>query len=248
MTLLEFHKVTKRFRDGLREVAVLDDVSFELFGGETVGVFGSRGTGKTTLLRIMAGLDTPDQGEIHWRGRSVARLNADERARNRRRSGIGLACGDWRAGSSKVVIEHVAMPLYSEGLGTVRAETVAWRALRVMEASEHGNVSTGTLSLAERVRVELARAIVREPALLLVDEPAVLPQPGDARDLLALIYSLPKQLDLSLVVASEDISALRGAERVMHLDNGHLYTTDSRRKVIELAERRRGGSTGAGAS
>jgi ABC-type methionine transport system ATPase subunit len=248
MTLLEFRNVTKRFRDGLREVAVLDDISFELFEGETVGVLGSRGAGKTTLLRIMAGLDTPDEGEIDWRGRNVAKLSADKRARNRRQGGIGLACGDWRAGSSKVVIEHVAMPLYSEGLGTKHAEAAAWRALGMMQVSEYGNLSTGLLSLAERVRVELARAIVREPALLLVDEPAVLSQPGDAHDLFALIYSLPKQLGLSLVVASEDVSALRGAGRVMHLDNGRLYSTDSRRKVIELAERRRRDSTGAGAS
>jgi ABC-type transporter Mla maintaining outer membrane lipid asymmetry ATPase subunit MlaF len=86
---------------------------------------------------------------------------------------------------------------------------------------------------------------VREPAVLLIDEPAVLPQPKGAEAFYALIHSLPKLLGLSLLIASEDVSALRGAGRVMNLDGGRLYSTDSRRKVISFTERRgRGGRGG----
>ena len=240
MTVLAFREVTKRFRDGLREVAVLDGVSFELYAGETLGVLAARGAGKTTLLRIAAGLEAPDEGEVCWQGRDLARLSADERARTRRHGGIALARGDWRAGDSKVVVEHVAMPLYAEGLGMGHAEACAWRALETVQSTELGYTPTGRLGVAERVRVELARAIVREPALLLIDEPAVLPQPKDARAFLDLIHSLPKRLDLSLLIASEEVAALRlrGAGRIMSFDNGRLYSTDSRRKVISLPARR----------
>lgn len=238
MTVLAFREVTKRFRDGLREVAVLDGVSFELYAGETVGVLATRGAGKTTLVRVAAGLEAPDAGEVSWRGRDLAGVGADERARVRRHGGIALARGDWRAGDSKVVVEHVAMPLYAEGLGMERAEACAWRALERVQSTGLGYTQTGRLGLAERVRVELARAIVREPALLLVDEPAVLARPSDARAFYALLHSLPKQLDLSLLIASEEVSALRGAGRVMSLDNGRLYSTDSRRKVISFPPRR----------
>jgi ABC-type methionine transport system ATPase subunit len=241
MTILAFRDVTKRFRDGLREVAVLDRVSFELYEGETVGVLASRGAGKTTLLRIAAGLEVPSEGEVCWRGRNLAELNPDERARARRHRGIAFARGDWRAGDSMDVIEYVAMPLYSEGLSMMRAETCARRALALVQAQGLGGVSTSRLGLAERLRVELARAIVREPALLLVDEPAVLPQPKDAQAFYALVHSLPKQLGLTLLIASEEVSALRGAARVMNLDNGRLHSTDSRRRVISLTERRKGG-------
>lgn len=238
MTVLAFREVTKRFRDGLRKVAVLDGVSFELYAGETLGVLAARGAGKTTLLRVAAGLEAPDEGEVCWQGRDLTRLSADERARTRRHGGIALARGDCRTGDSRVVIEHVATPLYAEGLGMERAEACAWRALERVRSTELGYMPTGRLGLTERVRVELARAIVREPALLLVDEPAVLAQPRDARAFLDLIHALPKQLDLSLLIASEEVTALRGAGRVMSLDNGHLYSTDSRRKVIRLPERR----------
>ncbi len=238
MTVLAFREVTKRFRDGLRKVAVLDGVSFELFAGETLGVLAARGAGKTTLLRIAAGLESPDEGEVCWRERDLARLSADERARTRRHGGIALARGDWRAGDSKIVVEHVAMPLYAEGLGVERAEACAWRALETVQATGHGYTQTGGLGLADRVRVELARAIVREPALLLIDEPAVLARGSDAQAFYALVHSLPKRLDLSLLIASEEVAALRGAGRVMSLDNGRLHSTDSRRKVIRFPERR----------
>ena len=238
MSALEFRDVTKRFRDGMREIAVLDHISFELYAGETLGVHASRGAGKTTLLRVAAGLQRPDEGEVRWQGQNLAGMSADERARARRHGGIALARGDWRAGDSKVVVEHVAMPLYSEGLGMQRAEACAWRALETVQATGLGHTVTGRLGLSERVRVELARAIVREPALLLIDEPAVLPRPQDAQALIALIHSLPKQLSLSLLIASEEVAALRGADRVMSLDSGRLHSTDSRRKVISFPERR----------
>ena len=249
MAHLEFHNVTKRYRDGLREIAVLDGISFELFEGEAVGVLASRRAGKTTLLRVAAGLEVPDEGEVLWRGSDLARLNTDARSRARRLEGIALAKGDRRAGDSINVLEYVATPLYSDGLNTRRAEERARSALEIVEIPELGRVATSSLRLAEQVRVELARTIVRGPALLLVDEPAVLPQPKETQALYALIHSLPKQLGMSLLVGSEDITALRGTGRLLNLDNGSLYSTDSRRKVIDMSERRGSGgrskSTGA---
>ncbi len=211
MMLLEFCNVTKRFRDGLREVAVLDGVSFELFEGEMVGVLVSRRAGKTTLLRVAAGLEVPDEGEVRWRGKALSGLSIDARSSARRHEGIALAQGDRRLSDAITVLEHVATPLYSDGFNMRRAEECAWSALEMVEVPELGRVSTSSLRLVERVRVELARAIVRRPALLLIDEPAVLPQPKEAQALYALIHSLPKQLGMALLIGSEDVTVLRGA-------------------------------------
>ncbi len=249
MSSLQFRDVTKRFLDGRWDVPVLDSVSFELDRGETLGVLASRGAGKTTLLRVAAGLEVPDQGEVCWQGRDLVAMSADERARARRRGGIALASGDWRAGDSIAVVEHVAMPLYSEGLSMKRALAGARRSLQLVQTPGLGYLPTARLGLVERVRVELARALVREPALLLVDEPAVLPQPKDSEAFHALLHSLPGELGITLMIASEEVSALRGSSRVMNLDGGRMHTTDSLHKVIDFAQRRarsgRGKSTDA---
>lgn len=235
MTLLALHEVNKSYRDGLQDLVVLDNVSLEIDAGETIGILASRRIGKTTLLKIAAGMESPDSGAVLWEGHDLSRLSTSKRAKFRRRRGIALALCEWQHVVSLKVAEHVAAPLYSDRLTMGEAERCAYRALELTEAAQLGHRRTNQLSLSERVRVELARALVREPRLLLVDEPAILPRPGEAREFFSLLHSLPERAGLALVVASDEIAAVRG-ERVMNL-NRRLYSTDSRRKVIELHPR-----------
>ena len=103
------------------------------------------------------------------------------------------------------------------------------------------HVATGELSASERIRVELARAVVCEPAILFVDEPAVLSSPSESRDLYKLLRSLAKEM--TVVIASEDVDAVSGVGRFMTLDGGRLRTTDSRKRVYDATERFRRGQS-----
>lgn len=236
MSLFSMQEVSKSYRDGLRDLLVLDCVSLEMDAGETVGVLASRRAGKTTLLNIAAGIEPPDSGSVLWEGRNLSQMNPNRRARFRRRHGIALASCDWKPVAMLKVVEHVAGPLYSDRLKISEAERCAYRALELAEAAQLGHRMIDQLSVSERVRVELARALVREPRLLVVDEPAVLPRPSEAREFFSLLHGLPERLDLALLVASEDVSALSGVQRVANLSR-RLYSTDSRRKVVELRPR-----------
>jgi putative ABC transport system ATP-binding protein len=233
MALLELKEVCKSYPDGVRQRVVLDHVSFEMDEGETVGVLASRLAGKTTLLNVIAGLVRPDSGSVCWKGEDLAQMDEDMRARRRRRAGIALASCDWCPVDSRSVVAHVATPVYNAGLKMRDAKECAYRALERVEASHLGHRMTDRLGLSERVRVVLARALVREPRLLLVDEPAMLPRPGEASEFFALLHGLPKHLELALVIVSEEVAAVRGG-RVMNL-NGRLYSTDARRKVEDLS-------------
>lgn len=234
MSLLAFRQVSKRFPDGTREIAVLDRVSFEVEVGETVGLLASRRTGKTTLLKMAAGLVSPDEGRVLWDDLDLADIGHDERAHARRRSGIAFARGDWRTSRSTSVLQHITMPLYSGDLNMLEADKRARRALELVDAAHLGHRDTSELGLSERLSVELARAIVREPRLLLVDEPAVFRQPEDARAFYDLLRSLPEKVGCALLIASEEVSALRGCKPMMSLSGGRLSSTTSRRKVIEF--------------
>ena len=111
-------------------------------------------------------------------------------------------------------------PHYSEGMRMSDAEEHALRTLELLDAGNLAHRSTRELGLPERLIVELARAIVREPRLLLVDEPAVLSKPGQARAFYALLHSLPERIGCSLLIASEEVTPLRGSRPMMTLSGG----------------------------
>jgi ABC-type ATPase involved in cell division len=248
MSLLAFRQVSMRFPDGTREIAVLDRVSFEVEVGETVGLLASRRAGKTTLLKIAAGLMGPDEGRVLWNDLDLTEMGHDACARARRRGGIAFVRGDWRTSRSTSVLQHVTVPLYSGELNALEAEKRARRALELVGASNLGHRGTSELGLSERLTVELARAIVREPRLLLVDEPAVFRQPEDARDFYELLRALPDTVGCALLIASEEVAALRGCKPMMSLSGGRLSSTTSRRKVIDFPGSPSGGALGQDAS
>jgi ABC-type ATPase involved in cell division len=232
MALLSFENVSKSISDGSRSVPVLADVSFDIDPGEYVGLWGGRRSGKSTLLRLAYGVELPDAGRIAFDGEDMTRMSVNERAHLRRRGGIARALADWSPTTRRRVVDHVALPLISCGLSFNDAEVAARRTLRRVGAEEVQDWSTDRLNLSERIRVELARALVRDPRLLLVDEPARLTSQSEARELYALLRSLGRDRELTVVIASEQSNALEGAPRVLTIGNGRVRSSDSRRKVL----------------
>jgi ABC-type methionine transport system ATPase subunit len=234
MSLLAFRQVSKRFPDGGSEIAVLDRVSFEVEAGETVGLLASRRGGKTTLLKIAAGLMAPDEGSVLWDDRELVEMTHSEAARARRHGGIALVRGEWRTSRSTSVLQHISIPLYSGPSNMHEAGDRVMRTLELVGASHLGHRRTSELGSSERLVVELARAIIRQPRLLLVDEPAVFRNPEHARAFYELLRSLSKKVGCALLIASEEPTALRGCKPMMSLSGGQLSSTASRRKVIDF--------------
>lgn len=246
MRLLELKTVSKGLWDGAKEIVVLDRVSVEIWQGDVVGILGGRRAGKSTLLRIMAGIETPDSGSVWFEGQDIGKLSVDARARMWRHQGIALVRGNWRPTSSdQAVLEYVALPLTAGGVTLAEAEVMARPVLERVGALAWAHLATDRLSMNERVRVELAHALVREPRLLLVDEPAVLIEPKASREVYALLREVANESKLALVIASEDATPLMGVDRAMSLSDGQLYTTDSRKRVVPFPERRSRGSARA---
>jgi predicted ABC-type transport system involved in lysophospholipase L1 biosynthesis ATPase subunit len=238
MTLLSLSQVTRRYGDGRREVAVLDRVCMEVDAGDFVGVWGPRRSGKTTLLRVAAGIEAPNAGAVCFDGHVLTRMGAGERARLLRGNGIAHVCGDWRPQLSQLAVDSVAMPLLSDRTAMRDARRLARLALEKVDASGCADVWTSRLSQGERIRVALARAIVREPRLLLVDEPAVSPSPVECGELYALLRSLARDTRLAVVVASEDLEPLEAARRIMSISNGELRSMDPAGVVLAFPSRR----------
>jgi predicted ABC-type transport system involved in lysophospholipase L1 biosynthesis ATPase subunit len=209
MTLLSLTQVTRRYGDGRREVAVLDRVCMEVDAGDFVGVWGPRRSGKSTLLRVAAGIESPNAGAVCFDGHLLTRMGAGERARILRMNGIAHVSGEWHPQLSQPAVDSVAMPLLGDRTSLHDARKAARRVLERVGAGEYADVWTGRLSQGERIRVALARALVREPRLLLIDEPAVSPSPVECGELYALLRSLAQGSELAVLIASEDLEACR---------------------------------------
>jgi lipoprotein-releasing system ATP-binding protein len=239
--LLSFLNVSKSFSDGNHEVIVLDRVSLEIDAGTSVGVYGARRSGKSTLLRLAAGIALPDAGTVRFEGRDLAQMASRTRGRLLRGEIAFVSAADWRANPGESVGDHVATSLGSEGLTMRDAKR---RALLVLERVGVGAAAaeqlTSALSLTERARVMLARAIAREPRLLVLDEPALMPNLGDRDSFYALLRSEVRERSMALLMASEEMSALQGVGVLMSIADGEVVSTEERGTVVRLPGRRLG--------
>jgi predicted ABC-type transport system involved in lysophospholipase L1 biosynthesis ATPase subunit len=236
MTLLSLKHVTKRYLDGRAQHKVLDAVSLEIDPGDFIGVWGMRRSGKTTLLRIAAGIDLPDEGEVCFDGHDLTRMSADARAKLRRHDGIGLVRTEWHPGRNKPVVEHVALPLLSDGMSLRDAKEPAHLALARLGVSDCAYLTVDRLSRGERVRVGLAQALVHKPRLLLFDEPPLPLSPSEAVELYGLLFSLGRDSSIAIVVASEDIAPIRRARRILSIDGGRLRSMDPSGTVLAFPD------------
>lgn len=244
MALLSFEGVGKRYRRWGREVVILDDVRLEIDPGDFVGVWGSRRAGKSTLLRLAAGIELADTGVVRFDGRDLRRMSSRECARLWRRE-IGFVSPERRAGPAEQVVAHVAMPLASDGWAPADAAAAARRMLDRVAAAGCASAATYELSPGEQTLVALARALIRQPRLLLVDEPAITQSPSERDRICEVLRSVGRQPELTVIVASEDLSPLRSAGRMMSIGEGRVLTADRPGTVVPFPadSSRRAGSS-----
>ncbi len=245
--LLSLLNVSKRYPEGGRERLVLDKATLDIDSGVSVGVYGARGSGKSTLLRLAAGIALPDSGSVCFEGRDMARMSAGERSRLLRGAIAFMSAEDWRANPGESVVDHVATSLGAEGLTMREARRRALQILDAVGVSASGAQDVAaTLSLTSRTRVMLARALAREPRLLILDEPALMPNLGDRDKFYALLRSAARERNMALLVASEEMSALQGVSVLTSISDGELCSTEERGTVVQLPGLRQAGAERSG--
>jgi ABC-type lipoprotein export system ATPase subunit len=243
--LLSFENVSKRYPDGGREIVVLAGLCFDVRAGASVGLCGAPGSGKSTLLRLAAAIESPDGGSIRFDGQDIAGFSGSQRARLLRGAVALLSQEDWLTSPGEVVLDHVAMSIGAGGLTLREAKRRALQALEAVGVGAAGvGARAGSLSAEQRARVMLARALVREPRLLLVDEPAPMPSLSDHERFCATLRRVTRERGIALLMASQDIGTLGGMGTLMSLSaGGELISTGGERgTVVELHPHRAGAS------
>jgi putative ABC transport system ATP-binding protein len=214
------HNLSHRVGDLRTRVDVLRDVSLEAPAGEVTAVVGPAGSGKTSLLHLLAGLDRPMAGTVTLDGRQLRGLDDVELTRLRR-DRIGLLLPGASVLPTITVRENVALPLL---IARRPHEPEAVDALldRV-GLGERREEMPGDLTASERQRAALARALVGRPSVLLADEPAGGLEPEEGAHLLLLLRAIAHEDNVAVVLFTRDVDDAAGvADRIVELDAGRL--------------------------
>lgn len=216
MSVLELDCVSKRYRHGARQIDALRDVSLEIHQRELVGVWGPRGSGRSTLLRIAAGIEAPDSGAVHFHGRSLSLAGGAITG------GIAYCQPTIRGLEGQAVLDELIAAQMALGVRPQGARRRAREALKRTAASACEGRRPFELHRAEAVRVGIARALLQEPSLLLIDEPTTGVHPLERERILRLVRSLTRQEELAVLMCLDKGSGLFIADRALSLSEGEL--------------------------
>ncbi len=211
----------KVYAAGAEDVRVLDDVSFDLHASESVAIVGASGSGKSTFLHLLGGLDQPTAGDVLIAGRSWLTMSEKERGLWRNRH-MGFVYQHHHLLPEFTAVENVAMPLYVRGLPKTEADAEAAEWLEKVGMGHRLQHTPAALSGGERQRTAIARALVTRPAVVLADEPTGNLDRQTANQVFTLFRQLSAESGVAFVLVSHDAGLAAQLDRTLQLRDGVL--------------------------
>jgi putative ABC transport system ATP-binding protein len=222
-TFIQLKDLSKSYQEGEHTRVVLRNVNATFARGELVAILGKSGTGKSTLLNLISGIDRADSGAIWLNGQNLTALDEGQRTLFRRHN-IGFVFQFFNLIPTLTVWENVVLPLELKGStnGQVRHRTELL--LDAVGLLDRQQTFPDRLSGGEQQRVAIARALVHDPLLVLADEPTGNIDEETGQQVLALLDRLTRQADKNLILVTHSPDAAAYADRVLYLRDGQLVT------------------------
>jgi putative ABC transport system ATP-binding protein len=219
--LIEVSNVELSLGRGAARVHILKGVSLEVEAGEAVGLVGPSGSGKSSLLMVLAGLERADAGSIRIEGQELAGLSEDQLALFRGRR-IGIVFQSFHLVPTMTARENVALPL--ELAGRPDALERAEAELRAVGLGERLDHYPAQLSGGEQQRVAIARALAPDPAILVADEPTGNLDETTGAAIVELLFRLKRERGATLVLVTHDMGLAARCDRMIRLRSGRVVT------------------------
>jgi len=216
---LKLGAVTLTLPSAAGPVEILRGVDFEVKAGETVAVVGPSGSGKSSLIAVAAGLETPTSGDVTLFGQDLSALNEDGRARLRR-TRVSLVFQSFHLLPNMTAQENIAAPLEIAGILNAFEVAEAW--LKLVGLSARARHYPHQLSGGEQQRVALARALAARPALLFADEPTGNLDAANAHTVADLMFKLVAKTGAALVLVTHDPDVAIRADRQVIMVDGRI--------------------------
>ena len=224
--MLVARNLSKEYRSGDSQLAVLRNVSFSIQQGELVAIVGPSGSGKTTLLGLLAGLDTPSSGSVVLDGSDLGRLDEDARAQLRGEK-VGFIFQSFQLIPTLTALENVQAKLAPTGLSEVGLRQRAEALLAEVGLAQRADHLPAQLSGGEQQRVAIARALSVEPHVILADEPTGNLDSTTGSEIVDILAGLAADRGATVIVATHDAGLAGRAQRRLGIRDGRLAEAPS---------------------
>jgi len=221
MPVIEVRNVTKQFRKGSEVITPLREATLDVDSGEFVSLMGASGTGKSTLLNLIAGIDRPTEGTIAVNGTQITGLSRSKLA-TWRAANIGYIFQTHNLVPVLTAYENIEIPLLLLPLNRAERRKRVELALRAVDLVDRANHYPRQLSGGQEQRVGIARAIVADPTVVVADEPTGDLDETTSDQILELLKQLNRQLGTTFLMVTHDPDAAAIAGRQLRLEQGRL--------------------------
>lgn len=229
MSFLQISNLTKSFPQGNEMKEVLHSISLNVERGEFIAVMGPSGSGKSTFLHLIAGLISPDSGDIVIDGVNISTLDDNELTKMRRRK-IGFIFQSYNLLPSLTVRENIALPVLADGKDVDSKELE--QLLDVLEIGDKQYRYPLNLSGGEQQRVAIARALLQKPSLILADEPTGSLDSVSGQHFCKLLSDIRKKINCAIILVTHEKDIADWANHILILKDGIIqkdtFTQDCR--------------------
>ena len=222
-------RLTKIYSTGKIQVIALDEVSLSIEKGSFYGISGQSGSGKSTVLNLLGGLDTPTSGTIEVEGRRISQMDRDELACCRR-EGAGMIFQSFNLIPSYTALENVGLPLLFSGVPKKERAQRASDTLKVVGLQHRRLHRPSELSGGEQQRVSIARALINSPRILLADEPTGNLDSRTSKEIVEVLSRLNVDHGVTVIMVSHEEALLKEfASEVIRLQDGKVIAEEKLR-------------------